>query len=227
MRIAYCFCDHGAEAEVLSAFGRVERFTIDPRENPVIDETTQMDLMEDMPEGEYDLAVLHPSCAPWADTTHLDGDREDHENQIPRAREIARSIATDYIIENKPRAPLRDPTLLNGKQFGLPIKYERAFETSFPVLTPPRERELPTEVSPYFYADRTHAWWSAVKGYNGEYPKEHLAKNSLPAAYVWCLARSWLKAVNERDGKQAQDNNDPAPRTVTPDQATLVEVDDV
>lgn len=224
--VYHLFADHGVEAEALSAHGRVERYTIDPRSNEYVDETVQMDLMAEMPPEGADLAVLHPSCAPWADTTHLNGDREDHENQIPRAREIASSIASDYIIENKPRAPLRDPTVLNGKQFGLPIKYERAFETSFPVRTPPRERTLSGKtVSPYFFSDRTHEWWRATKGYIGDYPKQHLAKNALPAAYVHFLVRQFAEARNETDAATIPDNNGPAPREVAEDQATLMEAD--
>jgi hypothetical protein len=83
--------------------------------------------------------------------TNISGDTEDHANQIPRAREIAIEIADDYVIENKPRDDLNNPVVLNGNMFGLPIKYERAFETSFPVSSPPRERQLGEKtVTPYY-----------------------------------------------------------------------------
>lgn len=220
-RIAHLFADHGTESEVLSAFGHVSRFTINPRPSAFDDETVKMDLMAEMPSDRFDLAVLHPSCAPWAQTTSISGDPDDHENQIPRSREIANRIAEHYVIENKPRAPLEDPTILTGKMFGLPIAYERAFESSFPLRAPPRQQELPTDVSVYFYSDRTHEWWKAVKGYRGEYPKEHLVRNALPAAYVWCLVRSWFKTINERDAQEAQDNSSPPPRELAPNQAKL------
>lgn len=225
--ILHAFADHGVESEVLSTYGTVARYTIEPRENPYVDETVQIDLMEEMPDETFDLALLHPLCTDRSDMTSISGDPEDHENQIPRAREIAQEVASDYIIENKPRDELRDPTVLNGMMFGLPIHYERAFETSFPVESPPRERTLGEKtVSPYFYPDRTHEWWLATKGYRHPWPLEHFAKNALPAPYVQHLVRSWLQATNERDAATARDNNDPAPREVTPDQATLVEVDE-
>ena len=110
--------------------------TIDPNQSEFDDDTIQMDLMEETPDESFDLAILHPRCTDKSDMTSISGDAEDHANQIPRAREIANEIADDYVIENKPRDDLNNPTVLNGNMFGLPIKYERAFETSFPVLRP-------------------------------------------------------------------------------------------
>lgn len=225
--IYHLFADHGVESEALARYGTVYRYTIEPRSNTAVSKTVRMDLMDEKPPEGASLVVLHPRCTDESDMTSIDGDTDDHENQIPRAREIARQVADHYIIENKPRDDLRDPTVLNGRMFGLPIKYERAFETSFPVVSPPRERELPTKtVSPYFYSDRSTEWWRSVKGYSGDYPKQHIAKNALPAAYVDCLCRSWLRAVNERDAQEPQDNNDRAPREVADDQASLPTVTD-
>jgi hypothetical protein len=224
MKIAHLFADYGVESEVLSRFGTVVRFTIEPRSSLFVDETVQMDLMESTPLRQFDLALLHPRCTDASDMTSIDGDPDDHENQIPRARQIAKQIAEDYIIENKPRDDLRDPSVLNGRMFGLPINYQRAFETTFPVISPPRERTLTEKpVSPYFYSDRSTKWWRAVKGYRGDYPKQHLAKNALPAVFVETVVRSWLEARNDRDATAPQDNNDPAPRDVTTDQTTLAD----
>jgi len=224
-RIAHLFADYGVESEVLSGFGHVTRFTIDPEPNPFVDVSVQMDLMDEMPAGQFDLALLHPRCTDRSDMTSIDGDPADHENQIPRARRIARRIAADYVIENKPRDDLGNPTVLTGYQFGLPFEYKRAFESSFPIQAPAREQPLTEKpVTPYFYSDRTKEWWKATKGYSGNYPKQHIAKNALPAIYVETLVRSWFEARNERDASVPQDNNDPAPRIVSDDQARLSEV---
>jgi len=203
MKVAHLFADYGVESEVLSRLGAVTRYTIDPRPNAHVDETVQMDLMDEMPAREFDLAVLHPRCTDRSDMTSISGDPADHANQIPRARSIAREIATDYVIENKPRDDLHNPTVLNGRMFGLPVAYERAFETSFRVQEPPRERALGHKtVSPYFLADRTREWWEVVKGVHGDYPKQHLAKNALPAPYTRFIARSWLESLETRDSEE-------------------------
>lgn len=222
-RIGHFFADHGVESEALAAYGQVHRFTIEPRSNEFVTETTAVDLMDETPDVKVNFGVFHPKCTKWCDMPGVDP--EDHENQIPRAREIARSVADDYVIENKPRAPLEDPVLLNGRMFGLPIAYERAFETSFPVEQPPQQQTFGGKtVSPYFCSDRTSEWWRAVKGYAGEYPKQHISKNALPAAYVHFLARSWLESLSTRDAEEPQDNNDPAPRKIADEQSTITEV---
>lgn len=223
-RFGHFFADLSAEAEVLAAHGDVYRATLEPRKAPHVDETEQMDLMEATPDVQVKLGILHPVCSRWAETTTVSGDPEDHPNMIPRARDIARECCEYYVIENVPRAPLEDATVLSGKMFGLPIEYERAFEANFSIAAPPRFGDLGTEVSTYFYSDRSADWWRSVKGYSGDYPKEHLAKNCLPSAYVQTIVRSWLKAVNERDAAPAQDNNSPAPPKISDDQATIPEV---
>lgn len=220
--ILHAFADYGVESEVLASVGTVTRWTLDPEPNPYVEETVAVDLMESVPSGSFDLAVLHPRCTDESDMTSISGDPDEHENQIPRAREIAEKVADDYVIENKPRDDLRDPTVLHGRMFGLPLAYERAFETTFPVRAPVRHQPLADKtVSPYFYADRTREWWAATKGFVGDYPKGHLAKNTLPAAYVRTLLRSWLESRETRDAEVPQDNNDPAPRSIEADQTTL------
>jgi hypothetical protein len=219
-RVGHFFADHGVESEVLATVGTVYRFTIDPRPNEFVAETYQVDLMEETPSVKVDLGLFHPKCSKWSDMPNVDPN--DHENQIPRAREIAETVATDYVIENKPRAPLRDPVVLNGRMFGLPLAYERAFEATFPIKAPVRQQTLADKtVSPYFYSDRSTEWWRAVKGYTGDYPKQHLAKNALPAAYVQTIVRSWLEATDVRDGTVPQDNNGRAPRRAAENQARL------
>jgi hypothetical protein len=125
----------------------------------------------------------------------------DAPNLIPLAREIGRKHADYWVIENKPRAPLDDPLILDGDMFGLPIKYERAFGTNFPIEQPTRQSKIPNESSAYFYSEKSRAWWGAVKGIDPErYTKHALCKNSLPAPYVRYLVRGWLDAAGKSPG---------------------------
>jgi hypothetical protein len=222
-RVAHLFADYAVESEVLSRLGHVTRFTIDPEPNAFVDETVQMDLEEQIPSGQFDLALLHPRCTDASDMTSISGSVDDHENQIPRARRIAETIAEDYVIENKPREDLRDATVLHGRMFGLPIAYERGFEATFPIRTRPEKRLGEKTVSPYFYSDRSAEWWRVVKGYSGDYPKAHLGKNALPSAYVELIVRSWLEARTSMDATVPQDNNGRAPRSIHEDQARLAD----
>lgn len=201
--IAHLFADHGTEAEALSTYGNVFRFTLEPRPNEFDCGAWPMDLSETMPAGRFDLAVLHPPCTRWSDMPGVDPD--EHPDLIGPPREIGETIADEWIIENKPKAwsdRRESPSVvLEGRMFGLPIKYERAFETSFPVDQPARQQRLAeTETSPFFYSERSHSWWKGVKGLRGDYGKEHTAKNALPMAFVDYLCRAWLEATGRGQG---------------------------
>jgi hypothetical protein len=196
--IYHIFADRGVESEVLDDYGRVVRVGLNAVGNDA-SEAVRADATELPLRRGADLAVLHPPCTRWANMTSISGDPDDHPNLIPEAREIGREYATDYIIENVPRAPLRDAVVLDGRMFGLPIRYERAFETTFSVEQPSRYASLSgdAETSPYFYSDRSREWWAAAKGYPDAYPKQHMAKNSVPAPFIRHLLRCWM--VESRD----------------------------
>jgi len=219
--ILHCFADEGTESEVLSNFGDVIRVSINP--SNTIESVPIAADAHLLPQGEeekgwgfpikesvtFDLGVFHPVCTRWAATTSIDGDPDEHENMIPSARSIAQDYCDHYIIENVPKAPLKDPTLLNGRIFGLPIEYERAFETSFHVPQPPRESSFlttdgpsdTTETSSFFFSERSKEWWASVKGYDPRpYTKQHIAKNTIPAPYIQYLVRAWLRVFEEEKG---------------------------
>ncbi|QIB78090.1 hypothetical protein G3A49_08050 [Haloferax volcanii] len=197
------------EAEALSTIGDVHRFTLNPKDNPWCSTTHAVDLMEVTPAGKFDLWFGHPMCTKYSDMPGVDPD--DHIDQIPRARELAEKMADHYVIENKPRAPLEAPTHLKGEMFNLPIAYERAFETSFELRQPPRQVTFGSEssqTSPFFYSERSHLWWKTVKGIRGDYPKEHVAKNALPLAYVDYITRNYLEHTGTSKGVRNYSNYD-------------------
>jgi hypothetical protein len=192
LRIAHLFADVGVESEALSLFGDVHRYTIDPQPSPFNASVTQMDLEEDAPAPDepFDLALLQPPCYRWTQR-----DAEDAENLIPRARELAEKIAEDYVIENKPDAPLRAPqggskVTLHGGMFGLPVEYARTIEASYHVPRP----KAPREWSPEHRVENTrpYQYWKAVKGYRGDYPAKEYITNALPAPYVRWIVRPLL-----------------------------------
>jgi len=210
--ILHCFADYGVESEALACYGNVVRVGIDAKDtNESLPIKADADI-ERFPISEdvtFDLGVFHPICKRWAELTSLSGDPEDHPNQIPQARELAFEYCDHFVIENKPNAPLEEPVYLDGKMFGLPIDYERAFETSFPVTQPPRHKrfghgDTKAETSPYFFSERSRKWWGSVKGYReSRYPKEHLAKNSIPAPYIHHICRDWLRVYEDANGEHA------------------------
>ena len=66
---------------------------------------------------------------------------KEHEDLIPRTRELLRASGLPYVIENVPGAPLLDPTCLCGTMFGLgadgaELRRHRLFESSVLLLAP-------------------------------------------------------------------------------------------
>lgn len=223
LKILHCFADWGVEAEALGAYGEVVRVGLNPRDSngsqPIQADANALPFAPDT----FDLGVFHPECARFSQVTSISGNPEDHPNQIPLARELGERYCEHYVLENKPQATDAEDGLecpdggslltLDGRQFGLPLRYERAFETSFPVPRRPIQQPLDQEVSPYFYADRSTEYWRALKGYSGNYTKTAVAKNAVPRAFVDFLLREYFHHVGETDGQPARSNhNDPSPK---------------
>jgi hypothetical protein len=216
--ILHCFADYGAESEILSGYGNVIRVGINAintnKSEPITADAHILDESKDwnLPFKDnltFDLGVFHPVCSKWASTTSISGDPDDHTNMIPSARSIAERYCEHYVIENVSRAPLKDPIVLDGRMFGLPIMYERGFETNFKVPQPPRYQRFwskdgetdTAETSSFFFTERSRKWWASVKGVPPDnYPKQHLAKNTIPAPYIHHVCRAWLTAFEEDNG---------------------------
>lgn len=208
--IYHVFADTGVEAEPLSAYGTVVRVGLDPPDlnesSPIKADARSLPLKPGA-----DLSVWHPPCYRWADGTPED-ERQEHPNLIPLARERAPEISDHWIIENVPRAPLADDAVtLKGTMFGLPVTYERQFETSFHVEQPTVERTLPGTSWGQVQGTTGNSWigdkdrWKSVKGVSGDYPIDPLRRSGIPAPYIHYLARWWLDALN--GGKYAQESD--------------------
>jgi hypothetical protein len=192
--IYHLFADDGVESEFLTPWGRVVRLGLDVRDTngsePVKADVRQLPLRETA-----DLVVAHPPCHKWAmATANARKAGHEYDNLIPLARDVCREYGRDYILENVPDAPLDAPVVLNGRMFGLPIEMERAFETSFHVERPPRERQLTEPVIWYReYADYPTEWWQTVKGVRNDYRKDPLIKSGIPRPYFTHLLDAWYR----------------------------------
>lgn len=198
MDFLHVFADKGVESEVLTEYGDVIRLSINPEDTnasqPIRADATQAPFADGV---QFDLGLLQPPCTKWSEMPSAD--TEAAPNLIPAARKLARQHCDDFIIENKPRAPLMDPTTLSGEMFGLPIQYERAFETTFEVTPPPAQSTFGRTLSPFYYTEKSREWWAATKGYPPTYKHQHLAKNCVPRPFVEHLLRAWLSARDTED----------------------------
>ena len=217
-RILHGFADKGLEDYTLSQYGHVTRYTLNPEPNDV-SSFVKCDLSDPdaipEPEETFDLGVWQPVCLKYADTTSISGDPDEWPDLIDEAKEIAEKTCKHWIIENKPAAwddehRDRDPTVvLEGKHFGEPVKYARAFETNFPVDQPDSWATLGTdsyETSPFFDSEKSRTWWAAYKGVPPEAaPKGYISRNCIPASYLRHLLRAWQDAVDAETGAERAD----------------------
>jgi DNA (cytosine-5)-methyltransferase 1 len=77
-----------------------------------------------------------PPCQAYSKAQRIRGN--DHNRLIAAVRELLEQTGLPYVIENVPDAAgeLRDPVMLCGTMFGLPLYRHRLFECSFPVTAP-------------------------------------------------------------------------------------------
>jgi DNA (cytosine-5)-methyltransferase 1 len=139
---------------------------------------------------------------------------KEYPNQIPEVREALEETGIPYVIENVPGAPLIDPVMLCGSQFGLcadvnglkgNLKRHRLFEATFPIVDagPHRHGGLPITV-----VGHGQPSWTRVHGY-GPVRTEHwreamgidwMTRNGLaqaiPPAYTEYIGRQFMAATD-------------------------------
>lgn len=218
--ILHVFADTGAENPCLSRYGEILRVGLNAKQNQY-SEAIQADaralpIQDDVT---FDIGWFHPPCGGVSPMSDMKGgSREDWPDLIPEAREIAHKHCDEWVIENKPRDSLDAEVVLDGHMFNLDIEYKRAFETSFPVEQPPRQNKL-AGAQPFFYTELSAGEWVAIKGSTTEFSKQHLAKNTIPSAYIDYIMRHYFAAIDtgtrpdysnydkEMDAKRAKQAN--------------------
>jgi DNA (cytosine-5)-methyltransferase 1 len=84
--------------------------------------------------GDPDAIHASPPCQRWTRSRSA----EEWPDFIAPIRDAIHSLGdVPYVIENVPRAPLLQPTILCGSSFGLRVRRHRAFETDFLVWGAP------------------------------------------------------------------------------------------
>lgn len=94
--------------------------------------------------AEFDMIWASPPCQMYTVATGLDHAREPRAlfntfaDLIPETRKLLMTSGKPYIIENVVKAPLIDPIMLCGAQFGLRVYRHRLFESNTVLYEPPK-----------------------------------------------------------------------------------------
>lgn len=131
-------CAGGATRGIQQAGYHVTGVDIRPQPRYVGDAFHQDDAMawlrgEREPLSLFDLIWASPPCQRYSAMSRAAGTAEQHPDFVGVVRGCLETLDIPYIIENVEGAPLRNPLLLCGTMFGLPIIRHRLFETC-PVL---------------------------------------------------------------------------------------------
>ncbi len=197
--IYHIYADQGVESEYLTRFGRVVRVGLNPvdrnKSEPIAADVNKLPLQK-----KANLAIANPECGPWNElNTKVHNNAEDQPKQIKDARKACKKIADHYIIENVPKAPLKDPVILQGSYFGLPITKRRAFETSFEVEQPNLQQTLHDHCECYDRYQRPRKWWESVMGVNYYYPIDDLVNAGMPRAYIEYLLQYYFLETEQEN----------------------------
>lgn len=204
MKILHAWADYGRESIVLSEYGTVVRATIDPK-NTHREEIVQADGKRlPFANNTFDVGLFHPFCQAFSKATP-ENRKGEHENVIPQVRLEAERVCTDYIIENVPQAPLRNPVVLEGSYFDLPVTYARAFETSFEVSEPPVDtlRTEPKHANLVVAEGGSAYAWERAKGYElSRLSRErtnyrNIVRELIPRPYVEWLMDQYVQCHND------------------------------
>lgn len=171
----------------------------------------QADALEYLAEhgAEFDAIHASPPCQMYSVTQRIHG--YEYPDLVEPTRELLRATGKPYVIENVIGAPLVDPTILDGRMFGLKVIRRRQFETNWFLLAPISEPvKTYTNSSSGYSAHRNGATHITVGGHNYDFEdgkaamqidwmtKAELAQ-AIPPAYTEFIGRQ-LMAVLEVAG---------------------------
>lgn len=108
-----------------------------PQKRYAGDEFHQGDALAFALEHGWRADAIHAS-PPCQAHSRITPDKSKHVDLIPQTRFVLRTLGKPYVIENVPGAPLLDPIMLCGAQFGLKVYRHRLFESNMFLLAPSR-----------------------------------------------------------------------------------------
>jgi DNA (cytosine-5)-methyltransferase 1 len=210
MRLLDLFCGAGGAGMGYHRAG-FEVVGVDIKPQPHFPfEFHQGDALEYLAEHGHEFDAIHasPPCQGYSVTRHIHG--YEYPLLIEETRELLLATGKPYVIENVMGAPMNNPTILDGRMFGLRVIRRRQFETNWFLLAPaPAQVTVYTHSSKGYSAHRNGATHITVAGHNYDFEdgkaamkidwmtKDELAE-AIPPAYTEFIGRALMRQLTER-----------------------------
>lgn len=97
------------------------------------DDFIEADAMDFLADNWWRFDAIHasPPCQRYSVMSHMNKNKLDHPDMIPKLRAWLRFYNKPFVIENVPGAPMVKPVELCGLMFGFDLYRHRLFETNF------------------------------------------------------------------------------------------------
>jgi DNA (cytosine-5)-methyltransferase 1 len=92
----------------------------------------------------FDAIHASPPCQSFTAYKRRPNHVGEYPNLIAPVRDRLVAAGVPWVIENVPKAPLRDPVQLCGSSFGLDVRRHRLFESNYPLTAPPCDHSWQT-----------------------------------------------------------------------------------
>lgn len=84
--------------------------------------------------SDFDAVHASPPCQVHSAARRIGNAKPGHKDYLPQTRHALTECGKPWVIENVPGAPLVNPTVLCGTQFGLRLRRHRLFESNVPLI---------------------------------------------------------------------------------------------
>lgn len=145
----------------------------------------------------FDAIHASPPCQAYSQATAWRGRRSDHPELIDPVRAMLESSGVPFVIENveAARTKLRNPFMLCGSRFGLPIRRHRYFEaTEIPFTLGPTCEHRPTDYSFDHGGKQTETEYRSAMGC--EWMTVQESRQAIPPAYTQWIGEQLIGALS-------------------------------
>ncbi len=143
--------------------------------------------------------AIHASPPCQAHSVMKNVNKKTYRDLIPQTRELLQATGLPYVIENVERAPLHNPILLCGANFGLRVTRHRLFESNVYLTPEPCTHERKRGVFLSFVPEDGHAESEYRDAMGCNWMSVAASRQAIPPVYTKWIGERLMEAINGVD----------------------------